>query len=108
MNLVICVLIIIILIIILQYWFGNAEGFGSSSGTSPGTILQLYAKGPEDTYLTGDAWKYIPPWFSYNYDWPTYYDYNYRRYPLFKPTRYGKMNYYYYRPYGLRKYYKDV
>jgi len=29
---------------------------------SQATITQLVAKGPQDTYLTADAYKYIPPW----------------------------------------------
>ena len=59
-------------------------------GYSMGALTQLYAKGPQDTYLTGDAWKYIPPYY-YNYGWGPYH----------MPTRHGKLNYYYYRPYGL-------
>lgn len=55
-----------------------------------GALIQLHAKGPQDTYLTGDAWKYIPPWY-YNSWWS----------PFYNSTRYGNMNYYYYRPYGL-------
>ncbi len=55
-----------------------------------GALIQLHAKGPQDTYLTGDAWKYIPPYY-YNYGWA----------PFYMPTRLGKINYYYYRPFGL-------
>lgn len=41
-----------------------------------GALIQLFAKGPQDTYLTGDAWKYIPwyygsyPYYSYGRYWP--------------------------------------
>ena len=41
---------------------------GSKEGYSQAALIQLYAKGPQDTYLTGDAWKYIPPIY-YNYNW---------------------------------------
>lgn len=58
-----------------------------------GALTQLYAKGPQDTYLTGDAWKYIPPYF-YGHHWR----------PFYNPTRLGKLNYHYYAPYGLRYY----
>lgn len=43
-----------------------------------GAINQLMAKGPQDTYLTGDAWKYIPWW---------YYTYPYAYGPWNIPTR---------------------
>lgn len=56
-----------------------------------GAITQLVAKGPQDTYLTGDAWKYIPP---YYYGW---------RSPWHMPTRVRRRFRYYprafYRPY---------
>ena len=99
-------LVVIIVIIVL---FGIAVSVmlkdnGYIEAISQGALMQLYAKGPMDTHLTADAWKYIPPWFSYDYYWPTYFDYNYRRGALFAPTRRGMMNYYYYRPYGLRRY----
>lgn len=48
-------------------------------GTSPGTLVQLYAKGPQDLYLTG------PPSigtldYNYNYAFPRYtYPYRYPR-----------------------------
>lgn len=53
---------------------------------SQAAITQLVAKGPQDTYLTGDAWKYIPP---YGY---------YGDVPWYISTRGGKKSYYpYYR-----------
>ena len=58
-----------------------------------GALIQLHAKGPQDTYLTGDAWKYIPPYY-YGYNWS----------PFYSPTRLGKLNYHYYSPYGLTYY----
>lgn len=56
---------------------------------SNGALLQLVAKGPQDTYLTGDAWKYYP--------WPYYgsYRYPYSRYGSRFPGSYiGKYPYY--------------
>jgi hypothetical protein len=79
-------LTILALVIIFIYLAGQDK----KEGYSMGALTQLFAKGPQDTYLTGDAWKYIPPYY-YNYGWA----------PFYMPTRFGKMNYYYYRPYGL-------
>lgn len=75
------------------------EGFAS------GSLIQLTAKGPQDTYLTSDAEKYM------RYYYGPYYNefiwnngtriprYNYGYYPLFPYTNY--YNYYnpYYSPY---------
>lgn len=86
MNLIqnpIFLLFIIVLAVVLFTSSDKKEGYNQ------GALIQLFAKGPQDTYLTGDAWKYIPP-FYYNY-WG----------PWNIPTRFGNMNYYYYRPYGL-------
>lgn len=55
---------------------------------SQGALVQLYAKGPQDAYLTGDAWKYIPPWY-YDFGWRT-------GFPVWNmPTR-GPYNGYFY------------
>jgi len=78
------ILFIVVLAIVLFTATGEKEGYSQAA------MIQLYAKGPQDTYLTGDAWKHIPPIY-YNYGWG----------PFYMPTRFGKMNYYYYRPYGL-------
>ena len=80
--------IIVIVTLIFYLYKKNKEHYNL------GTLIQLHAKGPQDTYLTGDAWKYIPPWY-YNYGWA----------PFNNPTRFGRMNYYYYSPYGLNYYY---
>ncbi len=42
--------------------------YDKSENYSQAALIQLFAKGPQDTYLTGDAWKYIPPF--YYYGWP--------------------------------------
>ena len=82
MNSVIIVIGLVLLFVFLTY--NKKEHYNL------GTLIQLHAKGPQDTYLTGDAWKYIPPYY-YGYNWM----------PFYAPTRLGKMNYHYYSPYGL-------
>ena len=66
MNKIIIILIVICLIVLI---FGQNRLVEGNNGA----ILQLVAKGPQDTYLTGDAWKHIP-WWYYNYP---YYNYPY-------------------------------
>ena len=95
MSLFLIILIIVLLFISIQYMTNNKEGM------DPGLIVQTYNSDKPGT--ASNAWKYISPWFSPTYNSPTYFDYNYRRGALFDPTRQGMMNYYYYRPYGLRK-----
>jgi hypothetical protein len=108
------IILVIILLFVVPKFFRNDEKFDTTSA-----LTQLYANDVQDSYLTGDAWKYTPPLFSYGYlptyfnygAWPTYYYnddptlylYNYVRRPLYTPTRWNRLNYYYYRPYGLRK-----
>jgi hypothetical protein len=69
MDLYILLVGLIVIIIVYRYRY---ELYGD------GALIQLYAKGPEDMYLTGDAYKYIPPVF-YNYYWNYPYR-GYRRY----------------------------
>jgi len=110
----IIILVIFLLFVIPEFFRKDEEQFDET-----GALTQLYAKDVQDSYLTGDAWKYTPPLFSYGYlptyfdygAWPSYYynddptlyKYNYIRRPLYTPTRWNRLNYYYYRPYGLRK-----
>lgn len=35
-----------------------------------GALIQLMAKDAQDTYLTGDAWKYAPFWYYGPYGYP--------------------------------------
>ena len=97
---VVTITVIIVIIIILIFAVFSDK---KVEGADVGALVQLYAKDQQDEYLTDDAWKYIPPWFSNPYV-PTYMTYNYRRQPLYAPTRAGRLNYYYYRPYGLKNY----
>ncbi len=55
-DLVIIVLVTLILLFVL-YKETRVEHHDS------GAIIQLMAKDPQDSYLTGDAWKYYPPYF---------------------------------------------
>ena len=84
-------LIIVIILIVIAYLFLTNDKQIEGIGT--GALIQLYAKGPQDTYLSGDAAKYWPYWGPYYY-------YGWR--PFWQPTRFGRMNYNYYRPYALR------
>ena len=71
-------LVVIIIVALILYLFNiEKEHYGE------GALIQLMAKGPQDTYLTGDAWKYIPPYY-----------YGYYEYPWLIPTRYPLINYY--------------
>lgn len=51
------IMIIIIVLIVLFCLYKKYESFGSSDG---GALIQLYAKGPQDVYLTGNVEKYVP------------------------------------------------
>ena len=62
--------LIAILIFILIFSDKLIEKYGS------GALIQLYAKGPMDTYLSGDAWKH--QWYPWGYG--GYYGYPYGRY----------------------------
>ena len=80
------IIIAVLLVIYLCLRNRNKEHYGS------GALMQLYAKGPQDTYLTGDATKYIPYWY----------------YPMSlwnNPTRYGSSWYYPYMYYSPNSYY---
>lgn len=82
-------LVIVVLVIIYLYLRNrniNKEHYGS------GALLQLYAKGPQDRYLTADADKYIPYWFYPSSVWNN-------------PTRYGRNWYYPYMFYAPNSYY---
>lgn len=79
MNKKIKILLILILLVVLIYLFNKKENYS-------GALIQLYSKGPQDYYLTGDYPYY------YQYYYPYYYPYNYRYYPYVWniPTRFRK------------------
>lgn len=71
------IFLIIILIIVLLYLFNKKENYA-------GALIQLYSKGPQDYYLTGDyPYTYYPYYYGNRY---------YRRYPYVwnMPTRYRR------------------
>lgn len=87
---------IIFAIIIFVLFNKKKEGYSQAA------LIQLTAKGPQDTYLTGDAWKYIPPWYYGGYGgYGGYGRYGgwYSGYPWNISTRLGKRPYYWNYPY---------
>jgi hypothetical protein len=80
-------IIYIIIIVALGIAFFHPENI---EGNDTGALSQLQAKGPQDTYLSGDAWKYIPWWYYGPYADPTYGP----TYSPFRPTYVGKYPYY--------------
>ena len=79
------ILIIIFLIVLLFYLYNKHEE------QFAGALLQLYAKGPQDRYLTGDD-RYF--YYPYNPIYPLsgYYGYGYARSPFLwnEPTRFRR------------------
>ena len=69
--------------------------FKITENYSQAALLQLYAKGPQDTYLTGDAWKYALFW-----GYPFHIPYNKYGYLNWPKHRYGKWGYFPYWKYG--------
>ncbi len=51
-------LLVVVAIFVIIFIFGKTIEPHPS-----GALIQLMAKGPQDTYLTADAQKYIPPWY---------------------------------------------
>lgn len=87
----------IIIYIIIIVSLGLAFFYPDKVEGHNGALVQLVAKGPQDTYLTGDAWKYYPWWFNGAYDYPYRYAYAYpyNRRGFWFPGRYtGKYPYY--------------
>lgn len=84
MNSIIVIIIVIIILFLLWKLFFKEK---SIEGHDSGALIQLVAKDVQDSYLTGDAWKYYP--YYYPYYNPDYYPYDYATY---------YPNYYYYPP----------
>lgn len=89
-------------VILVSLWFiiedGIFEKFGSSTG---GALIQLQAKGPQDTYLTDDAWKYL------YYPYPGAYPFGGYRYGRrYWSNRYGPLYPYQYYNYGYGLWYR--
>lgn len=98
-NNILIVLSIVVIITVIYTWYKQytAEDF------SPGTLEQLYTKGPQDLYLTDDTNKYLTPLDMYlndNFLWniPTRftrnYPFGYYPYDLMYPAeRYARRYY---------------
>jgi len=66
--------ILLVFVILIVIFYSRSESFGGGGG---GALIQLVAKGPEDSYLIGGPRPYSP--------WV--YDYSY--YPFFSYFPYG-------------------
>ena len=65
MDIIPTITVLLILTILLLLYKKTIEGYNM------GTIIQLTAKDPQDTYLTGDASKYFTyPYGPYPYNYP--------------------------------------
>lgn len=83
------IIILIVVLLLIKLLFNTVEGFG-------GALVQLYSKGPQDTYLTVDTDKYIYPYHYYrSYSLPyNYIPYYYSSY-WNQSTRYPRSYPYY-------------
>jgi hypothetical protein len=89
--------LVIFVIYIIYHCY--VEQFGN------GALLQLSAKGPQDTYLTNDAYRHNPFFYGWrqplsNHYYNSYYPqrYNYYNYPSYgylQPYRHRQNRYYY-------------
>ncbi len=62
------IIIVIIIALAIFLLYNYKENFA-------GALLQLYAKGPQDYYLTGDNYSYYNPYYYYGRYYPRYYIY---------------------------------
>ena len=83
---IIILLLIALCFIVYKLYF--VENF------SNGALIQMYAKGPEDSYLTSNTDKYVPEYYIGLLPWK-YYLWN-------EPARFNK---YFAQPYGMFPYY---
>jgi len=81
-------LLLLILVIVLVYFVFNNK---QESFSQLGALQQLYAKGPQDFYLTTDNEKYMLPVYYGGWGWRS-------------PYRYGVWN----QPTRLSKYYDPI
>jgi len=94
MNESVILAILIVIIFIFLFNLNKIEKYN-------GALTQLYAKGPMDTYLSGDAWKYLyyPYYYSPNYPYRSI-RHKYR-WGNFRPYRYKyRSSFPYSYPYG--------
>jgi hypothetical protein len=80
-------LLLILIGLIIYYLYKNHE-------ENLGGLVQLSAKGPEDTYLTGVSENYYPDYYPYYYNYRPYY---YRLYPYpLRPRKHYRKRYGFY------------
>ena len=68
------IIVLLVVLLILYLYKTDKEHYGE------GALIQLMAKGPQDTYLTGDAWQhmyypYFDPYYSYVHGFRSPYPY---------------------------------
>lgn len=81
----------IVVVVICILFLKNREKFA-------GALTQLYAKGPQDKYLTVGTEKYVPPEMKISemyWNNPTRLAYPYGYYPFYIPFAYYSPFYYY-------------
>lgn len=72
------IILIILIILLLKKNNKSLENFGGY-----GALTQLYAKGPQDTYLTNNDYVYYPPPYMPHFIWNNPTRLYYRPYPLY-------------------------
>lgn len=88
------IILLIFLFILIIFFDKTKSSFFSIENFGGGALTQLYAKGPQDLYLTTNAEKYIPEYLGGYYN-----PYNYFRWNV--PTRFNR---YYYPLFGMFPY----
>ena len=81
---IVTILVVCLLSFILNFFSTNSEHYSQAA------LTQLVAKGPMDTYLTGDAWKYLYPYYYGHYSYSPHYS---SYYPWNIPARSGRGRY---------------
>ena len=76
------IILILILLVVLLYLFNKKENYS-------GALIQLYSKGPQDYYITGDYPYYYQYYYPYNYRNRRYYHNSYP-YMWNMPTRFRR------------------
>ncbi len=83
------ILVVAVIAVIILFFLSTSTGTKNQTKEkySDAALIQLYAKGPEDTYLSGDAWKHVPWWYYQAYPgvgpyYSPYYGANLWNYPV--------------------------
>ena len=73
-------MILYIIILVIFFYFLSTE---TKENMSNGALIQLVAKGPQDSYLTGDYYPFEPKYSIYNPVYTSYYNQGTRYYPKY-------------------------